>query len=165
MNDLSTEVKEILDSESIWNEDENSIWKTNVKPKCDLCGKKSEKVFEICIDEDIENSIRACFSERQCWNKCLKKIYQLTNEDFVWVRLIEFQKTKKSFQKRIPVGLAKRYKILKRDRFQCVLCGNSGEKARLEIDHIIPESRDGSDDEENLQTLCFMCNRGKRDSL
>ena len=33
----------------------------------------------------------------------------------------------------------------------------------LEVDHIMPRSKNGSDDMENLITSCFDCNRGKRD--
>jgi len=32
------------------------------------------------------------------------------------------------------------------------------------IDHILPWSKSGETHEENLQTLCFDCNRGKTDS-
>lgn len=58
-----------------------------------------------------------------------------------------------------------RYEVMRRDGFQCVLCGNSGKDARLEIDHKIPVSRGGSERINNLQTLCFKCNRGKRDKV
>ncbi|MGD9733107.1 MAG: YozE family protein [Desulfamplus sp.] len=62
---------------------------------------------------------------------------------------------------RRSISNSKRYDVLKRDRFQCVLCGASGNEARLEIDHIIPVSRGGTDAISNLQCLCFKCNRGK----
>jgi len=35
----------------------------------------------------------------------------------------------------------------------------------LEVDHIIPRAKGGGNNIENLQTLCFDCNRGKRDRL
>jgi len=34
----------------------------------------------------------------------------------------------------------------------------------LEVDHIIPRNQGGSDDLSNLQSLCFRCNAGKRDT-
>ena len=40
----------------------------------------------------------------------------------------------------------------------CVACGKSDE---LEVDHIIPLSRGGSNDLSNLQLLCSTCNRSK----
>jgi uncharacterized protein YozE (UPF0346 family) len=56
---------------------------------------------------------------------------------------------------------SRRYDVLRRDQFQCVLCGASGGEAKLEVDHIIPVSKGGSDDLDNLRCLCFKCNRGK----
>jgi hypothetical protein len=64
-----------------------------------------------------------------------------------------------------PVPESVRYQVLARDR-RCRLCGEDGSRRRLEIDHILPRSRGGSNDLANLQVLCELCNRGKanRDS-
>ena len=62
------------------------------------------------------------------------------------------------------VNKTTRWKVMKRDGFKCVKCGAAGDEARLEIDHINPVSKGGPSTEKNLQTLCFNCNRGKRDS-
>ncbi len=35
---------------------------------------------------------------------------------------------------------------------------------KLEIDHVQPHSKSGTDDIDNLQTLCILCNRGKGNS-
>ena len=54
-----------------------------------------------------------------------------------------------------------RYDVLKRDEGRCVLCGASGrDGVRLEVDHIVPRSKGGSNEPVNLQTLCAPCNRG-----
>jgi hypothetical protein len=54
-----------------------------------------------------------------------------------------------------------RYDVLKRDR-TCRLCGaGRGDDVRLEVDHIVPRSKGGSNDLSNLQVLCDRCNRGK----
>jgi hypothetical protein len=63
------------------------------------------------------------------------------------------------------LSLRKRFLVMKRDSFSCVLCSASGQGVRLEVDHRVPKARGGSDDIDNLQMLCFGCNRGKRDSL
>ena len=65
-----------------------------------------------------------------------------------------------------PVGDSLRYQILKRDRV-CQLCGATREQERLEVDHIVPRSKGGTNDPDNLQVLCIRCNRGKsnRDSM
>lgn len=63
---------------------------------------------------------------------------------------------------KIPLGL--RYNVLRRDRFKCVLCGNSpaiDPKCKLHIDHIVPFSKGGRTIATNLRTLCAECNVGK----
>ena len=62
-----------------------------------------------------------------------------------------------------PVPASTRYVILKRDKI-CQLCGNTKDDAPLEVDHILPRSKGGSNDLTNLQTLCRPCNQGKSNS-
>lgn len=57
-----------------------------------------------------------------------------------------------------------REKIKSRDKYTCRSCGVSIDKEPnllLEIDHIVPLSKNGLTTEENLQTLCWRCNRSK----
>lgn len=57
-----------------------------------------------------------------------------------------------------------REKIKQRDNFTCQKCGLSTNDERnllLEIDYIIPISKGGLSTEDNLQTLCWKCNRTK----
>lgn len=57
-----------------------------------------------------------------------------------------------------------RNKIKTRDKFTCKKCGVSimeEPTLLLEIDHIIPISKGGKSTEENLQCLCWKCNRSK----
>jgi len=61
-----------------------------------------------------------------------------------------------------------RYEVLKRDNFACVYCGRSpaiDQGIILHIDHIIPFSKGGSSEYDNLQTLCSQCNLGKSDDV
>lgn len=54
--------------------------------------------------------------------------------------------------------------IKERDMYTCKQCGISVEQEPhllLEIDHIVPVSKGGLTTEENLQTLCWRCNRSK----
>jgi 5-methylcytosine-specific restriction endonuclease McrA len=54
--------------------------------------------------------------------------------------------------------------IKKRDDYKCCSCRNGIENEPnllLEIDHILPISKGGLTNEENLQTLCWRCNRSK----
>jgi len=54
-----------------------------------------------------------------------------------------------------------RFEVLKRDSFTCQYCGSKTPDVLLEVDHIIPKSKRGSDSMDNLVTACFDCNRGK----
>lgn len=57
-----------------------------------------------------------------------------------------------------------REKIKERDNYACCNCNLSIEDEQnllLEIDHIIPLSKGGITSENNLQTLCWRCNRTK----
>lgn len=65
--------------------------------------------------------------------------------------------------KRRPLSVARRFLVLKRDGYRCRICRNAD--AELEVDHIMPVSRGGSDRLDNLQTLCKACNRSKSDQL
>lgn len=50
-----------------------------------------------------------------------------------------------------------RQRILERDAYTCQACGMEGNT----VDHIIPRSLKGTDDEFNLQCLCTRCNSAK----
>ena len=48
-----------------------------------------------------------------------------------------------------------KYEVLKRASFRCELCGISADEKGLEVDHIVPRNKGGSDDTSNLQSLCY----------
>jgi len=60
--------------------------------------------------------------------------------------------------------------IMSRDNFQCVYCGRQSDakregtkKSLLSIDHLVPASRGGLNNTENLVTCCQQCNNEKND--
>jgi len=63
----------------------------------------------------------------------------------------------------MAVGKRLRFEVFKRDGFCCQYCGRRPPDVVLELDHIDPRVSGGSDDELNLITSCFDCNRGKAD--
>ena len=103
------------------------------------------------------------------------QIETITNKgyDFQWEHLLLmyvfdedyqkywFGKKKKPRQRtHIPRGL--RHEVFKRDNYTCQECGATKEDgAKLHIDHIIPVSKGGTDELDNLQTLCDKCNLNK----
>ena len=55
-----------------------------------------------------------------------------------------------------------RYEILTRDGHRCTICGaTAADGAKLHVDHIIPVSKGGKTEYNNLRTLCDRCNLGK----
>jgi hypothetical protein len=56
-----------------------------------------------------------------------------------------------------------RTRIFSRDDYTCTYCMARG--VRLECDHVIPVSKGGGNEDDNLATACFSCNRSKRNNL
>jgi len=54
-----------------------------------------------------------------------------------------------------------RFEVFKRDGFTCRYCGKKSPEVILEVDHAVPLAVGGSDDDDNLVTACYECNRGK----
>jgi hypothetical protein len=68
--------------------------------------------------------------------------------------------TKVSYRTSLPPKL--RFDVLERDGFRCKICGSSADDGSiLHVDHIVSIKNNGSNDIENLQTLCDVCNFGK----
>ena len=60
-----------------------------------------------------------------------------------------------------PVPGDVRYRVLAAAKGRCALCGATSRERRIEVDHVVPRSKGGSNDITNLQALCDECNRGK----
>ena len=54
-----------------------------------------------------------------------------------------------------------RQKVLMRDYYTCHYCGQEANT----VDHIIPISKGGTDEEFNMVAACVKCNSGKRDRI
>lgn len=68
----------------------------------------------------------------------------------------------KQKKKRKGIGNSLRFKILTRDGFVCRYCGRGAkDNITLEVDHIVSVKEGGDNEEINLITSCFECNRGK----
>ncbi|WP_426290443.1 HNH endonuclease [Sphingomonas sp. TWP1-3-1] len=64
---------------------------------------------------------------------------------------------------RDPVPGSLRWQVISRALGRCEGCGVSSAERALEVDHIEPRSRGGSNDLSNLQALCSLCNVQKLD--
>ncbi len=63
--------------------------------------------------------------------------------------------------KRKALSKGMRFDVFRRDGYKCRYCGRDSTAVILEVDHIIPVAEGGTNDEANLITSCFDCNRGK----
>lgn len=95
----------------------------------------------------------------------------MTEETIVeLIRTLESKLTASAFAKEQRALMTKKLRtfIKDRDNHTCCICGNSTHmepNLLLEIDHIIPVSKGGQTSEENLQTLCWKCNRAKGNKI
>lgn len=86
----------------------------------------------------------------------LEKFINYLSEHIKWRKSVEGQ--------RALMTPRLRAFIKERDDYTCLMCKNTTEiepNLLLEIDHIIPLSKGGITEEDNLQTLCWKCNRSK----
>lgn len=86
------------------------------------------------------------------------------------VQALENKLTASAFAKEQRTLMTKKLRefIKHRDNFTCCICGNSTyvePNLLLEIDHIIPVTKGGQTVEDNLQTLCWKCNRAKSNKI
>jgi 5-methylcytosine-specific restriction enzyme A len=90
------------------------------------------------------------------------RINEANEQSSIPSKVNKIQIPRLSQQKRSrSISLSVRVDVLTRDGYKCVFCGRNSQQVDLEIDHIIPYSKGGNNFIDNLQTLCFDCNRGK----
>lgn len=96
------------------------------------------------------------------------RLKRINNIIYVYVVKNTWDKEKKQSRQKV-IGYLGKVKGLKtfeakevfqRDRYSCQLCGYMQD---LTIDHKMPLSKGGSNDLENLWTLCKRCNGKKKD--
>ena len=104
--------------------------------------------------EDLKENIRA-------FNKCSG--YNIDFKEFM--AYMEYNcriKYNTAPKTRKPISGRVRQNVLMRDNYTCQICGATvKDGAKLEIDHIVPFSKGGTNHENNLQVLCRQCNREK----
>jgi hypothetical protein len=124
------------------------------------------------LDLDDKHLAALCGVNRRTWLRI--KAGALTNYTLVgneWVNQMLVDKADRmarperaeSKRQSLPSGL--RFSILRRDGFRCTYCGRGPDLVALQVDHIHPVSRGGTDEPENLRTACFDCNIGKFDQV
>jgi len=143
------------------------LWENTLEKEGRTPQRKDLKKYEYPVSGDTY------FRRFGTWKKALIKAYNSIDANNIDVTSVSKQNIttpftrshKKNKEKRESLSLRKRFFVMKRDSFACALCGASGHGIRLEVDHKKPFAQGGTDELDNLQTLCFDCNRGKRDSF
>ena len=64
-------------------------------------------------------------------------------------------------QKKQHIPLNLRRRVMDRDGLHCVYCDEDLSDKEIHMDHVIPESKDGQTNYENLQVTCRKCNLAK----
>lgn len=120
----------------------------------------SLKVTLKCINGRIIDSKRDTFSAETII-ALIKRLNNKTGTFYrdrgIWDALCRVERGK--------VTNTLRFSIYKRDGYRCRICGISELHAKLEIDHIIPISKGGKSEYDNLQTLCHRCNTEKGNKI
>ena len=70
-----------------------------------------------------------------------------------------------SIQKARNISNSLRFDVFQRDYHTCQYCGRKAPHVELQVDHLIPVAKDGTDDFDNLVTSCQDCNSGKSTKL
>lgn len=107
-----------------------------------------------CLDSRLEKFKEWWLTPDEDTNENDNEIGDLTGEDFS-IQLPELES-----YKFVRAGLW--WEVLARDKWTCKSCGRTPKDGvTLEVDHILPRSKGGTDEIKNLQTLCKKCNIGK----
>ena len=73
-----------------------------------------------------------------------------------------FEEFKRKTTARDGLSPSLRFDIFRRDQYRCQICGaKASDGTRLEVDHKVAVANGGTNEPDNLWTLCFKCNRGK----
>ncbi len=78
-----------------------------------------------------------------------------------WNIYLKSKDKKQTINKRDPIESRLRHEVFKRDNYKCLECAKSKKETTLHCDHILPVAQGGSDELDNLQTLCQACNLAK----
>ncbi len=69
----------------------------------------------------------------------------------------------KTFKKKKTILRFSKQNVFARDRWKCQYCGKSFSDSELTYDHVVPKSKGGKTNWENIVTACKKCNMKKAD--
>jgi hypothetical protein len=114
----------------------------------------------------LAQTAKCTISEWQKQHDRIVRFFDITPESWT-LNVDHFARVRVIFEDdgRLPQAAwaSLRAKIFERDAFTCTYCGAID--LPLECDHVVPVSKGGGNDEDNLTTACKPCNRSKRDKM
>ena len=76
-----------------------------------------------------------------------------------------FTETKEGRKRSRNISYATKARVSRRDNNTCQICGKQLFDKEIEFDHIIPFSKGGTSDENNIRVTCHDCNREKSNKI
>ena len=102
------------------------------------------------------------FNRFGSWRKAVEEFSKYASGELIIKTELPRRKSRK------VINNSLKYDVMRRDNFKCNYCGKSpatDSNVELEIDHIIPVSKGGDNNIDNLKTICKNCNIGKFNKL
>lgn len=127
---------------------------------CDICDRNKEE-----LPKDYEVKDVPTVLQYLCWDCKYQWISDIPCN--VYCDLLRcsncgsFNKKSIGNKKRDPIESRLRHEVFKRDNYKCKECGKTKKNTTLHVDHILPVVQGGTDELDNLQTLCQACNLAK----
>lgn len=147
----------------IWSKKGSFLYYYNMCPEVNLFdsenGLRFAKGMASCDgDWDNERSNKFINIKNKHYTECLEYNNYIFKNKTITKR--------KATSRRNTITKAVRFAILERDNHMCQYCGSKAtDGVKLQVDHIIPVAKGGTDSLNNLITSCIDCNQGKSDRL
>lgn len=120
--------------------------------ECSACRKMIERGHDVMSGGDVE----LCNS---CSDEVMNLYHHARSGEYVtWIG----GRPARRGRRRAKIGHSLRRQVFERDAYRCRECGGY---ERLCVDHVHPHSKGGTDELDNLQTLCWRCNADKSDTV
>ena len=113
------------------------------------CPSEKAHICDMCESDDGRPTLYWEKKDFDLCFQCLERSHEYRFHQFTAPVIIPL---------RITVSESLRNKIYERDGYKCLACGCT---TNLSLDHIIPFSKGGKTESDNLQTLCKSCNSRK----
>ncbi|MCY0884561.1 MAG: RNA-guided endonuclease IscB, partial [Firmicutes bacterium] len=149
--------------------------------KCDGCGRNAQHGSRYCRacgagggrgfrDKRLPPSLESRAENVVTWARRLRRYAPISSITVEHVRF-DTQKLQDpeiagvEYQRGTLFGYELREYLLEKFGHQCAYCGGASGDAVLNLDHVIPRSRGGSDRVSNLAMVCRTCNEAKGNRL